>query len=131
MVAVKGPALGISPQNYTRLLGRTAERVIEEDEPFLDRDLGVEIALDIEHVLPMEYGFTVRFRDFEEMLAYQPRMLEFHFTDQDLDEHYPGDDFSRSRRSRSSWWCMPRSFGSARWWICAPWMSASARPRAI
>ncbi|OGO38364.1 MAG: hypothetical protein A2W35_03895 [Chloroflexi bacterium RBG_16_57_11] len=94
MVAVKGPALGISPQNYTRLLGRTAGRVIDEDEPFLDRDLGVEIALDVEHVLPMEYGFTVRFRDFSNMLAYQPRMLEFHFTDQDLDEHYPGDDFS-------------------------------------
>ena len=44
----------------------------------------------------MEYGFTVRFRDFEEMLPYQPHMLEFHFTDQDLDEHYPGDDFSES-----------------------------------
>ncbi len=55
-----------------------------------------QIALDIEHILPMEYGFTVRFRDYEDMLAYQPRMLEFHFTDQDLDEHYPGDDFSAS-----------------------------------
>jgi hypothetical protein len=94
MVAVKGPALGLSPQNYTRLLGRTIEREIEEDEPFLDRDLGVKIALDVEHILPMEYGFTVRFRDFADLLSYQPRMLEFHFTDQDLDEHYPGDDFS-------------------------------------
>jgi N-acetylneuraminate synthase len=95
MVAVKGPALGLSPQNYTRLLGRTAERVIEEDEPFLDQDLGLKVTLDVEHVLPMEYGFTVRFRDFAGMLAYRPRMLEFHFTDQDLDEHYPGDDFSQ------------------------------------
>jgi N-acetylneuraminate synthase len=94
MVTVKGPALGISPQNYTRLIGRLAERVIEEDEPFLDSDLGLKIILDSEHVLPMDYGFTVRFRDFEEMLAYQPRMLEFHFTDQDLDESYPGQDFS-------------------------------------
>jgi N-acetylneuraminate synthase len=41
----------------------------------------------------MEWGFTVRFRDFEELLAYNPRILEFHFTDQDLDEHYPGRDF--------------------------------------
>jgi sialic acid synthase SpsE/sugar phosphate isomerase/epimerase len=93
MVAVKGPALGISPQNYSRLLGCTAGRVIEEDEPFLDRDLGEAVTLDVAHVLPMEYGFTVRFRDFADLLAYQPRMLEFHFTDQDLDEHYPGDDF--------------------------------------
>jgi len=94
MVAVKGPALGLSPQNYTRLLGRTIERLIEEDEPFLDRDLGVKIALDVDHILPMDYGFTVRFRDFADLLSYQPRMLEFHFTDQDLDEHYPGDDFT-------------------------------------
>ena len=63
-----------------------AERVIEEDEPFLDRDLGLRFSLDMEHTLPMEYGFTVRFRDYEELLQYRPRMLEFHFTDQDLDE---------------------------------------------
>ncbi len=41
-------------------------------------------------------GFTVRFRDCDDMLQYKPRMLEFHFTDQDLDEHYPGDDYSAS-----------------------------------
>ncbi len=93
-IAVKGPALGISPQNYLKLIGRTAERVIEEDEPFLEKDLGIKIELDMAHTLPMDYGFTVRFRDFDELLVYKPRMLEFHFTDQDLDEHYPGDDFN-------------------------------------
>ena len=95
LIAVKGPALGLSPQRYLELVDRTAGRVIEEDEPFLERDLGVEITLDVEYTLPMEYGFPVRFRDFEETLVYQPHMLEFHFTDQDLDEHYPGRDFSR------------------------------------
>ncbi|HEX9027525.1 MAG TPA: N-acetylneuraminate synthase family protein [Anaerolineales bacterium] len=94
MITVKGPALGLSPQNYLKLVGRVAQRLIEEDEPFLERDLGIKIELDMEHTLPMEYGFTVRFRDFGEMLPYRPRMLEYHFTDQDLDEHYPGDDFS-------------------------------------
>ena len=93
MVAVKGPALGLSPQRYPELIGRTAERALEEEEPFLDRDLGIKIDLDVEHTLPMEYGFTVRFRDFEELLVYRPRMLEFHFTDQDLDEHYSGKDY--------------------------------------
>ena len=94
MVTVKGPAIGLSPQNYTNLVGRTAERVIDEDEPFLDQDLGIVIKLDTEKTLPMEYGFTVRFRDFEDMLPHYPRMLEFHFTDQDLDEHYPGRYFN-------------------------------------
>ena len=91
-VAVKGPALGLSPQHYTDLLGRKSRRVIEEDEPFLDSDLGIEILLDVEHTLPMEWGWTVRFRDFEGALQYKPQMLEYHFTDQDLDEHYPGGD---------------------------------------
>ncbi len=90
LIRVKGPALGITPQRYLELVGRIAERTIEEDEPFLERDLGVVIRLDVEHTLPMEYGFTVRFRDYDEMLAHQPKMLEFHFTDQDLDETYPG-----------------------------------------
>ena len=93
MVSVKGPALGLSPQRYPELIGRTAERSIEEDEPFLDSDLGLKVSLDMEHILPMDYGFTVRFRDFDEMLQYNPRMLEFHFTDQDLDESYPGRNF--------------------------------------
>jgi sialic acid synthase SpsE/sugar phosphate isomerase/epimerase len=92
MIAVKGPALGLSPQNYPKLIGRIAERMIEEDEPFLDKDLGIQINLDTDKVLPMEYGFTVRFRDYPEMLVHKPHMLEFHFTDQDLDEPYPGED---------------------------------------
>ncbi|MDD2695388.1 MAG: N-acetylneuraminate synthase family protein [Anaerolineales bacterium] len=90
LVAVKGPALGLSPQFYEHLLGKTAERIIETDEPFLDSDLGIKLDLDFTHVLPMEYGFTVRFRDSDELMWLRPRMLEYHFTDQDLDEHYPG-----------------------------------------
>ena len=68
--------------------------LFQEDEPFLDRDLGVKIDLDTNQVLPMEYGFTVRFRDYSQVLAYKPKLLEFHYTDQDLDDHYPGEDFS-------------------------------------
>ena len=93
MVAVKGPALGISPQRYPELIGRLSIREIAEDEPFLEKDLGFEVILDVEHTLPMDWGFTVRFRDFEELLVYKPKILEYHFTDQDLDEHYPGGDF--------------------------------------
>lgn len=91
-VTVKGPGLGLSPQRYPELIGRTASRPIEADEPFLERDLGVETDLRVADVLPMDWGFTVRFRDYEEMLPHRPRLLEFHFTDHDLDESYPGGD---------------------------------------
>lgn len=94
LISVKGPALGLSPQHYPELIGKKATRIIEEDEPFLDRDLGIEIKLDVEKTLPMEYGFTVRFRDYEDLMAYKPHLLEFHFTDHDLDEEYPGIDMN-------------------------------------
>jgi N-acetylneuraminate synthase len=90
MVTVKGPGQGLSPQRYEDLIGREAERVIEEDEPFFERDLGEYIALDVESTLPMKWGFTVRYLDYEPMLQYKPHLLEFHFTDKDLDESYPG-----------------------------------------
>ena len=93
MITVKGPGLGLSPQRYPELLGRRAERAIAADEPFVESDLGIHLELDMEHTLPMQWGFTVRFRDYEELLVYKPRFLEFHFTDQDLDEHYPGADY--------------------------------------
>ena len=93
LVAVKGPGQGLSPQKYHDLVGRTAERVIEADEPFLEMDLGIYFTLDVEETLPLDWGFTVRFNDFENMLAHNPRLLEFHFTDQDLDEKYPGGDY--------------------------------------
>ncbi|MEN8172262.1 MAG: N-acetylneuraminate synthase family protein [Chloroflexota bacterium] len=92
MITVKGPGQGLSPQRYIDLVGRVAERVIEVDEPFLDRDLGQKVSLDIEHTLPMDWGLVVRFNDFRKMLPYNPPMLEFHFTDKDLDVPYPGDD---------------------------------------
>jgi len=92
MITVKGPGQGLSPQRYIELVGRVAERVIEVDEPFLDRDLGQKVSLDIEHTLPMDWGLVVRFNDYRKMLPFNPPMLEFHFTDKDLDMPYPGDD---------------------------------------
>ena len=93
MVTVKGPGLGLSPQRYPELIGRVAGRGIEADEPFVESDLGISPELDMAHILPMQWGFTVRFRDYEELLRLKPNFLEFHFTDQDLDDRYPGVDY--------------------------------------
>jgi N-acetylneuraminate synthase len=92
MIAVKGPGQGLSPQRYTELVGKLAERAIEVDEPFLARDLGQEITLNLEQELPMPWGFVVRFNDYKAVLEHNFPLLEFHFSDKDLDEVYPGDD---------------------------------------
>jgi len=93
MITVKGPGLGLSPQRYPELLGRRAERVVEGDEPFIESDLGIHPEREMEHTLPIQWGFTVRFRDYKELMVHKPQLLEFHFTDADLDEKYTGDDY--------------------------------------
>lgn len=92
LVTVKGPGQGLSPQRYPELMGRTALRKIGKDEPFLKKDLGEQVSLDVERTIPMEWGFVVRFNDYHDVLKYNPKLLEFHFTNKDLDEQYPGDD---------------------------------------
>ncbi len=89
MITVKGPGLGLSPQRYPEMLGRRAIRIIEIDEPFVDGDLGIHHEINTEHTLPMQWGFAVRFRDYEELLAYKPNLLEFHLTDHDLKGKVP------------------------------------------
>ena len=93
MITVKGPGLGLSPQRYPELLGKRAERAVGVDEPFVEGDLGIHPEREMEHSLPMQWGFAVRFRDYEELMVYKPRFLEFHFTDADLNEKYPGIDY--------------------------------------
>lgn len=92
MVTVKGPGQGLSPQRYTDLIGQVIERAIEKDDPFLPADIGRRVTLDVEHTIPMAWGFVVRFNDFRDSLQYNPKLFEFHFTDKDLHEPYPGDD---------------------------------------
>ncbi len=92
MVTVKGPGQGLSPQRYTDLIGQVIERAIEKDDPFLPTDIGRRVTLDVEHTIPMAWGFVVRFNDFRDSLQYNPKLFEFHFTDKDLHEPYPGDD---------------------------------------
>jgi len=95
MVTVKGPGLGLSPQKQAQLIGRVARRVIEVDEPFVEGDLQETAGPRIEQGFPLQWGFTVRFRDFAHLLEYHPKLLEFHFTDHDLEEAFVGGTYSQ------------------------------------
>ncbi len=90
MITVKGPGQGLSPQRYEELLGRKMNREILVDTPFLPEDIGEQIALNMDRTVPMKWGFVVRYTDYQPMLQYNPHILEFHFTDRDLNEKYDG-----------------------------------------
>jgi sialic acid synthase SpsE/sugar phosphate isomerase/epimerase len=94
-VTVKGPGIGLSPHLMKQLLGRKAERVVELDEPFLPVDLGEGTRREIAAHLPLQWGYVARYRDMHEILALEPKCLEFHFTDHDLDDKFPGGEYSQ------------------------------------
>jgi N-acetylneuraminate synthase len=93
MITVKGPGQGLSPQRYEDLIGKKIERDVEEDGMFMPEDIGMRVTLDMKHTLPMEWGFVSRYTDFESMLKYDPKIVEFHFTNRDLDEEFKGGEY--------------------------------------
>lgn len=96
VVAVKGPGHGLSPHLIEELLGKTLQRDVTKDEPFLPSDLEASSIDTREYSLPLQWGYVARFRDMFEMLALKPHCIEFHFTDHDLDETFPGGEYSQS-----------------------------------
>lgn len=93
MITIKGPALGISPQRLPDLLGRISTRDIMEDEPFFESDLIFGTNFQLKCNLPLRWGFAVRFGDFKELLVYNPKLVEFHLTDEDLKMPFECGDF--------------------------------------
>jgi N-acetylneuraminate synthase len=79
-----------------QLLGRKAGRAVPKDEPFLAVDLGHAAAGELKTHLPMNWGFVARYRDMHEMLDLKPKCIEFHFTDHDLNDEFPGGEYSQN-----------------------------------
>lgn len=87
MITVKGPGFGISPQRIFDLVGKTAKRLIAEDEFFTNDDLD---ARQIEnHIGKIEtrWGLKARFFELNQLMKFEPKptLLEFHVNDKDLD----------------------------------------------
>jgi len=85
MVTVSGPGKGLSPQRLDELVGVRLEREIRAGEYFTDGDLKGH-AKDVlgGQDLRRPWGFKVRFHDLDEVRALQPRLVEFHFSEDDV-----------------------------------------------
>lgn len=86
MIAVKGPAKGLSPGRMGDLVGRVVRRDLEKDDYFLEEDLGEGPRIDFSNSFRSRWGLICRFSDMDEMLAYGPKVIEFHLTERDLDQ---------------------------------------------
>ena len=90
MVTAKSPGKGLSPQRLFDLVGRVADRDIQQDEAFLEEDLGHRELVQPKSNFKRPWGFKARFHNIDELMPYEPRLLEFHFSDKDLDYEYTG-----------------------------------------
>lgn len=88
MIQVKGPGKGLSPQRIEELVGTTLDREIAADKYFAEGDLLTTPDRDITRErLRRPWGLKARFHDLNDIVAKQPKLVELHFSERDID--YP------------------------------------------
>ncbi|MBW2107575.1 MAG: N-acetylneuraminate synthase family protein [Deltaproteobacteria bacterium] len=88
MIRIQGPGKGLSPPRLHDLIGRTLRRNLDEGQDFLEEDIGSNRSGDFKHAFQGRWGLICRFSDVETMLAYEPRVVEFHLAERDLGMNY-------------------------------------------
>lgn len=97
MIITKGPGKGLPPNRKDDLVGLNAKRNIQAGDFFIEEDVSVEQnPEDFNDLFNSRWGLIARFSDFEDMLEYHPKIIEFHFTNKDLDlKFHPEKSFSQ------------------------------------
>ena len=88
MVTVKGPGKGLSPQLIDELIGARLDRDVKVEGYFVEGDLksGTGSQIQVEKIHGT-WGLKSRFHDLQEILAKKPKLVELHFSEEDID--YP------------------------------------------
>ncbi len=85
-VQVRSPGQGLSPQLYARLLGRTLQHDLAEEDFFHPSDLRDERIEPRTYKFLRPWGVPVRYHDFKEYSGrIQPDLFEFHLSYSDMD----------------------------------------------
>lgn len=88
-IRVQGPGKGLSPSRLDELIGKTASRDLKKNDFFLDEDIDGPCPRDFENTFRSRWGLISRFSDFDEIIGYNPKVLEFHLAERDF--HIPFD----------------------------------------
>ena len=87
LIAVKSPGQGLQPNKLELLVGRIANRDIEEDSCFFNSDLQEKIIKKDNFNFKRPFGIPVRYHDFQKLTSNSPLdFVEFHLSYQDLNE---------------------------------------------
>ncbi len=86
-VIIKSPGQGLQPNKIEELIGRVANRDIEEDTCFFNSDLSAKVSRKELYTFKRPFGIPVRYHDFQKLTDQGPLdFAEFHLSYQDLKE---------------------------------------------
>lgn len=89
MIGVKGPGKGLTPQRINELVGTRLERAIQPDDYFSESDLSSGAVKPLQRdTLRRSWGFKARFHDLADILEKKPRLVELHFSNEDIDYRF-------------------------------------------
>ncbi len=91
MVNVIGPGKGLSPGEIDNLIGITIDRDIKKGDFFQKQDIDGEDISDFNSFFNSEWGLITRFADFKDIMSYNPDVIEFHLTANDLQAGFTPD----------------------------------------
>ena len=83
-ITIKSPGKGLSPQRICELIGKKTKRDIKKEDYFTETDIS-ERDIAIPTNIRFKWGLKVRSNDIDCLMVYKPKLVEFHFTDNDLD----------------------------------------------
>ena len=85
MLRVASPGQGLAPYKLEKLLGRRANRDLEEGDFLFESDLREQSEVRRDFLLPIRWGVPVRYHDFRQYRQWiRPDLFEFHLSYRDL-----------------------------------------------
>lgn len=88
MVKIQGPGKGLSPSRMEELIGQTLSRSLRAGDFFLEDDIESVLTNGFVDAFESRWGLISRFADADAMLAYKPKVIEFHLAEKDFDTRY-------------------------------------------
>lgn len=93
MIMARGPGKGLAPSALDRLLGQRLTRDIREGGLFLESDIGES---EPDRQVPdwgfkSKWGLISRFSDFHQMIEFNPKVVEIHLAEKDLNQAFALD----------------------------------------
>lgn len=85
MVVIKGPGKGLAPDRLDQLIGKKIERAVKKGDFFFEEDLSEDGVVNFNNVFKSDWGLIARFTDYQEMLEYSPKVMEFHLAEKDFE----------------------------------------------